>query len=93
MPGVQRQGDPNMFGGIATGGESSVLVNGRPIMTPFQVVTPHPPCPKNKKHCVAFTKGGSRTVFANHRPVIRSFVDKDTCGDMRLMGSNDVNAM
>ena len=48
MPRVQRQGDANSAGGVITSGDSSVMVNGRPIAVENLSVTPHPPCPKPK---------------------------------------------
>lgn len=92
MPGrAQRQGDPNMGGGLIRKGDKSVLINGRPAAYPNVSVTPHPPCsPKNFKHCVAVTKGGSKSVFVNKKPLLTSG-DKDTCSHGRAMsGSKDV---
>jgi uncharacterized Zn-binding protein involved in type VI secretion len=93
MPKVQRKGDPNMFGGLITSGDNSVLINGRPAATPNTPVTPHPPCsPKNPIHCVAVTRGGSPKVFVNKKPLLTSG-DKDLCGDSRFVsGSPNVNA-
>ncbi len=89
--GAQRQGDPNMGGGLITKGDKSVLINGRPAASPNTPVTPHPPCsPKAFIHCVAVTKGGSKTVFVNKKPLLTSG-DKDTCSHGRAMsGSKDV---
>jgi uncharacterized Zn-binding protein involved in type VI secretion len=92
MPGVQREGDFNMFGGIILDGEGSVRVNGRSIAVVQSVVSPHPPCPVKKKHCVAFTKGGSKKVRANGKSIILTG-NKDTCGDSRVGGSGDVKAV
>lgn len=92
MPGVQRQGDFNMRGGLITSGDDSVRVNGRPIAVAYTLVTPHPPCPYEKKHCVVFTKGGSKTVKANGKSIILD-LNTDTCGDFRLGGSGDVKAV
>jgi len=89
--GAQRQGDPNLFGGLITKGENSVLINGRPAATPMTKVTPHPPCsPKNPIHCVATTMGGSKSVFVNGKPLLTSG-DKDLCAHGRAMsGSKNV---
>lgn len=93
MPAVQRQGDFNLRGGIITTGEGSVRANGRPVATPASLVTPHPPCsPKMYKHCVAVTKGGSKTVRANGKPIILTG-DSDTCMDKRIGGSSNVKAV
>jgi uncharacterized Zn-binding protein involved in type VI secretion len=92
MPGrVQRQGDPNVAGGIIKKGDPSVLINGRPAASPGTSVTPHPPCsPKNFIHCVASTTGGSRSVFVNKKPLLTGS-DKDTCSHGRATGgSKDV---
>ena len=89
--GAQRKGDPNMAGGLIRSGDKSVLINGRPAASPGSSVTPHPPCsPKNPLHCVASTKGGSRSVFVNKKPLLTSG-DKDTCSHGRASsGSRDV---
>lgn len=88
---VHRQGDPNSAGGIVTRGESSVLVNGRPIAVPALRVSPHPCCGAKGcgAHCAATTKGGSASVRANGKPVIRQG-DADTCGHPRAQGSPNV---
>lgn len=88
---AQRQGDPNTGGGLITRGDSSVLINGRPAAYPAISVTPHPPCsPKNPIHCVAVTKGGSKSVRVNGKPLLTSG-DGDTCGHGRSSGgSSDV---
>ncbi|CAB4138158.1 PAAR motif [uncultured Caudovirales phage] len=80
---AQRQGDTNVAGGLITRGESSVLINGRPAATPGTLVTPHPPCgPKAPQHCAATTRGGSRSVLVNGKPLLTSS-DKDTCSHGR----------
>ena len=90
MPAVQRKGDPNGAGGIITGGDNSVLINGRPIAAPGLTVTPHPNCgPKGPQHCAARTSGGSRSVFVNGKPVLVTG-NKDTCGHSRSSGSPNV---
>lgn len=91
MPGkVQRRGDPNTTGGLITGGDASVLVNGRPIAYPGIAVTPHPPCsPRNRIHCVAVTAAfsqGSRTVKVNGRGVVTN--DRDSCTHSRGIGGS-----
>ena len=93
MPPVQRQGDPNSSGGINTSGVGSVRVNGRLIVIPGISVTPHPCCgqPGCGIHCSAVTAGGSGTVRAGGKPVIRDN-DIDTCGHPRVAGSTNVRA-
>lgn len=93
MPPVQRQGDPNSSGGVNTAGVASVRVNGRPIVVPGISVTPHPCCgrPGCGIHCSAVTSGGSGTVRAGGKAVIRDG-DSDTCGHPRVAGSATVRA-
>lgn len=92
MPNVQRVGDPNTAGGIVVSGIASVRVNGRAIVVPNMPVTPHPCCgqPGCGIHCSATTSGGSGSVRAGGRPVIRTSVDIDTCGHPRASGSPNV---
>lgn len=89
MPGkAQRQGDPNVAGGLIARGDSSVLINGRPAAYPGISVTPHPPCgPKAPQHCVAVTTRGSQSVRVNGKPLLTSS-DKDTCNHSRSMGGS-----
>lgn len=89
--GAQRQGDPNQGGGLIRKGDKSVLINGRPAASPNASVTPHPPCgPKAPQHCAAVTRGGSKSVFVNKKPLLTSS-DKDTCAHGRsASGSKDV---
>jgi uncharacterized Zn-binding protein involved in type VI secretion len=91
MPAAQRVGDSNSAGGVATSGYTSVRVNGRPIIVPGRPVSPHPCCgqPGCAVHCSAVTSGGSGTVRAGNKPVIRTG-DTDTCGHPRAGGSGDV---
>jgi len=90
MPPAVRIGDPNLRGGLAVApGAMSVLINGRPACTSGTVVTPHPPCPKNKIHCLARTTLGSLSVLAEGKPIV--YVGSpDTCKDPRILGSFDV---
>ena len=89
---VQRQGDPNSAGGLAIGGEPTVRVNQRAVIVTGSPVTPHPPCgtPGNGIHCAAITTGGSGTVLAGGKPIIRTGKDVDSCGHLRLGGSPNV---
>ena len=93
MPPVQRQGDPNGAGGVNTSGVASVRVNGRPIVVPGISVSPHPCCgqPGCGIHCSAVTSGGSGSVRAGSKAVIRNG-DADTCGHARVSGSATVRA-
>jgi len=100
MPAVQRQGDANSAGGVAQSGVSSVRVNGRAVVVPGISVTPHPCCGRRSssssvrrecaRHCSAVTNGGSATVRAGGKSIIRTGVDTDTCGHSRSGGSPDV---
>ena len=92
MPAVQRQGDTNSTGGAATSGVASVRVNGIPVVVDGTSVSaqapwgrPHPP------HAAAGTAGGSGTVRAGGKPVVRTG-NVDTCGHARVGGSPDVRA-
>ena len=91
MPAVERLGDINVAGGVALGGAKTVFVNGRPMMIPHQIVTPHPCCPNDgcDIHCNARTQGGSSTVVVEGKPVIHTD-DNDTCGHKRSSPSPDV---
>ena len=90
MPPAVRIGDPNWGGGLAVfPGAQSVLINGRPACTTGTFVTPHPPCPKKKIHCLAVTTLGSLSVTAEGKPIV--YVGSpDTCLHPRALGSFDV---
>jgi uncharacterized Zn-binding protein involved in type VI secretion len=90
MPPAVRIGDPNIAGGLALlPGALSVLINGRPACTTGTIVTPHPPCPKKKTHCLASTTLGSLSVTAEGKPIV--YVGSpDTCFHPRAFGSLDV---
>jgi uncharacterized Zn-binding protein involved in type VI secretion len=94
MPAVQRQGDANSAGGVATSGVISVRINGRPVVVPGISVTPHPCCGRRgcAIHCAAVTTGGSGTVRAGGKPIIRTSADADSCGHARAGGSPNVRA-
>lgn len=87
-----RRGDVNTAGGATTTGSNKVFVNGKPLCYPGISVTPHPCCgaPGCAIHCVAKTTGGSKKVFVQGKPVIRTSVDRDTCGHARATGSPNV---
>ena len=44
MPAVQRVGDADGAGGVASGGVGSVRVNGRPVIVDGNSVSAHPCC-------------------------------------------------
>jgi len=91
MPNVERNGDPNTGGGIATQGAQTVFANGKRVMLPNMPVTPHNCCGQDgcQIHCVATTTGGSPTVIVEGRPAIH-VNDIDTCGHKRSSPSPDV---
>lgn len=92
MPAAQRQGDTNSAGGAATSGVTSVRVNGKPIVVNGTSVSAHAPQKPPKAHAphaAASTAGGSGTVRAGGKPVVRTG-DVDTCGHARTGGSSDV---
>ena len=87
MPGIVRQGDPNVCGGVVQGGVGSVRVNGIPVAVPGLAVSPH----DNYRgpHVGAVTRGGSGSVRAQGQPIITT-ADNDSCGHNRGIGSGDV---
>ena len=92
MPAPVRLGDPNIAGGIVVGpGAPSVLINGRPVATPGNYVTPHPCCgrPGCAIHCRAVTTIGSTSVLAEGKPIV--YVGSpDSCFHPRALGSTNV---
>ena len=90
MPAVQRQGDSNSAGGVATGGVASVRVNGQPVVVNGTSVSAHAPWgPPHPPHAAASTTSGSATVRAAGVP-INTTGNPDTCGHARSGGSPDV---
>jgi len=91
MPAVQRKGDANSAGGIAQGGENSVLVDGRPVVAGSVSVSPHPCCPAKGciKHCAASTVPRQSSVFAAGKRIVVTG-NADTCGHSRAGGSTGV---
>lgn len=92
MPGVQRVGDKNTAGGVILNGDSSVLINGRPVALTNASVSPHPCCGQKgcpPIHCNAKTQATKYTVFVNGKAVSLTG-DKDTCSHARSSGSTDV---
>lgn len=85
MPNLSRRTDRNTAGGSITGPcAPSVIANGLAVSVPADGVTPHPCCGSSGcgAHCSAKTKGGSPSVYAEGKPVIR-IADSDTCGHNR----------
>lgn len=89
---VQRIGDANFLGGVILEGDSTVLVNFRPVAVLGAPVSPHPCCGAvgcPPIHCAAVTTTSSATVLINGRPIVTTG-DVDTCGDVRGLGSTTV---
>lgn len=92
MPGIQRVGDANSAGGVASGGIASVRVNGRPVIVSGNPVSSHPCCGRRgcpPIHCGPTTKGSSSTVKAGGIALVLTG-DSDTCGHPRSGGSDSV---
>lgn len=92
MPGIQRVGDANGAGGVASGGVSSVRVNGRAVIVNGNGVSAHPCCGRRgcpPIHCSATTTGGVGSVKAGGIPIVVTGAS-DTCGHARAGGSGDV---
>jgi len=92
MPAVQRVGDADGAGGVASGGVGSVRVNGRAVIVDGNSVSAHPCCGQrgcSPIHCSAVTAGGSGSVRAGGIPVLYTG-SGDTCGHARSGGSGDV---
>ncbi len=87
MPGIVRQGDVNIAGGAALFGDSSFIVDGRPVVTVGTLVSPHPPCGKKQpQHCIAITLIGNQNLIINQKPV-NVIGNPDSCGHPRVTGS------
>ena len=89
---VCRVGDKNAAGGVILNGDTTVLVNNRPVAVVGSRVTPHPCCGADgcpPVHCSATTTSTNGTVLVNGKPII-TFGNTDTCGHTRLGGSPDV---
>ena len=89
---VQRVGDQNSAGGLVINGDSTVLINGRPVAIQGSLVTPHPCCGKRgcpPVHCSARTTSNTPTVLVNGKPII-TLGALDTCNHTRVGGSPDV---
>ncbi len=89
---VQRVGDQNSAGGLILRGDSTVLVNGRPIAIQNAPVSPHPCCGAKgcpPIHCNAQTQANTSEILVNGIPLIMTN-DIDTCGHPRVGGSPDV---
>lgn len=88
MKPISRVGDANQAGGKLLMGAFTVLANGKPVATHPSFITPHPPH-KDPRHACAFTTGGSLSVFAEGKPVVRIGTG-NTCGHSIIQGSKDI---
>jgi uncharacterized Zn-binding protein involved in type VI secretion len=89
MFGISRLGDSTITGGKVIQGSPTVFANGRPVGLLFNLVTPHPPAPKEFRHTIGQVRVGSPNVFCNGLPVLRvgSLV---SCGCTIITGSFNV---
>lgn len=87
MPKVVREGDKNSAGGRVIKGNSTFLVDHKPISVDGSPVSPHKPCPDVPKHCHAKTANGTHSFIINGIPV-NVVGDQDTCGHPRVDGSS-----
>lgn len=86
MAKLSRKGDANTKGGKIMQGAPTVFANGIAVGIHVSQITPHP---KGKPHEIAKTTGGSPTVFADGKPVLR-VGSGCSCGDNINQGSPDV---
>ena len=83
--GLVRLGDTNVAGGavMASGCDTSVLINGRPIALALGAVTGH------TKHGPTATQLVPSGITVNGKPVA-VWPSVDLCGDARVTGSVDI---
>jgi uncharacterized Zn-binding protein involved in type VI secretion len=87
MPGVQRQGDSNVRGGVISSGDASVRVNGVPVAVQGSPITPYN-IGKNRINAVTT---GSSSVRANGRPLTLS-TSPDSAGTPMTGSGTNVTA-
>lgn len=87
MHKVVRLGDMNSAGGRTMSGDSSFIVDGKPVCPVGTPVSPHAPCPLIKSHCNAKTTQGSGSFIVNGIKVT-VVGNVDTCGHARVQGSD-----
>ena len=86
MPGlVCRLGDKNSAGGVIIVGDTTVLVNNRPVSVLGSSVSPHGPA----IHSASRATSTNPTVIVNGIP-ITTLGDIDICGHPRIEGSPNV---
>lgn len=87
MPKVVREGDRNDAGGKVIKGNSSFLVDGKPVSVDGSPVSSHKPFKHpHKPNGVPKTANGTHTFLVDGIPV-NVMGDKDTCGHARAEGS------
>lgn len=90
MPGIQRQGDQNIKGGIAGIGVPSVKANGNPVSVNGTSISGHAPFGRpHPPHAGSVTAGGASSVSAGGTPV-NTGGNADACGQPRSNGSGNV---
>jgi hypothetical protein len=87
MAKLSRVGDSTLFGGLITKGAATVIANGKKVGLHVSLITPH--FPWKKLHLVSVTTGGSPTVFAEGKPVLR-VGSGSVCGHSIVLGSPDI---
>jgi uncharacterized Zn-binding protein involved in type VI secretion len=90
MKQVVRLFDVNEAAGFLLQGHANITVNNRPLGKYMSVVSPDLNCPFPPIHCAPIAAfPGSKKVMANNTPVLR-VGDRDSCGDARETGSENV---
>jgi uncharacterized Zn-binding protein involved in type VI secretion len=87
MPKVVRQGDKNNAGGRVIKGNSSFIVDGRPVSVDGSPVSAHRPYEKpHKPNGYPKTDNGTKKFLVQGIPV-NVVGDADTCKHFRVEGS------
>jgi uncharacterized Zn-binding protein involved in type VI secretion len=87
MAKLSRVGDTNLFGGRIIKGAATVIANGKQVGLHPSLITTH--FPFKKLHLLAFTIGGSPTVFAEGKPILK-VGSGAICGHSIVIGSPNV---
>ena len=88
MLGIVRSFDINAAGGAAIVGDTTFIVNNRPVVRTGSPVTAHAPCPKVPTCCKAFTTIGNPKFIVSGIPA-NTQGNIDSCGHPRITGSSD----
>lgn len=89
MPGIMRQGDTNVRGGVISSSDASVRVNGVPIAVKDSRITPYN---IGKKRIVNAVTTGTSSVQVNGRSITLS-TDPDSYGTPMTGGSTNVTSI